>query len=793
MVETVEPIASTDIGIDESDVDSNSDSEPTIENDTSWFHFQLMRGSRAPSYATRTRARRSTRRRQLAIQRRCKQDNFAQSALAFMAFVCSTVRAVGSRMRYRSPVDDHVVVRRRTAALGTLVDYFDRLSLFNGFKLWVSSTVRDAACMESERARTDASRWLISLRHCDTRTPLRALYPKPDYCCSCADSTRYARLSCHGEDVRSRQEVILEVNPPECATPHREFDTALASPVPSQDTSLESTCLMTGSIDERGVDGCLLATVPAPGLIEVRTTGNSSLTHFDTCATGCFDFDTGRCVPGVSSEPGLGRVKTAAGCVKPTSIRLVRNNHLVTLAGGKPAVITKLCNTAILPDNMGISSITSAPVYKRLHVGYFGSNDPNGVDRLNFGCQARDKNRHPVGWRCAMCVVSEPCKTAPNGLPLCPLLTDDAVLQSGLPRYHSHTLPDLVPYDDHTASALLNRGVQKRLHYLQTHHIPLPIDLFPEAISNLHTLLCNFGIEHHALITTPGTTVELDVGDGDSDCDDADQSPVLEYSLRSEHVTASEPEPSPDEAAPVVAPPLEVVVPTWVHETLLAGVGELYPLHVPDVHCTALATAYERISIAKQAQFTCALICCGIGTALFFQRWLQPQLHGSRWMCSSLPIKIELVCEINSDQRDFMRKYLPKGARILDDLRAVVHGFRNSTLDPRDYYTDFVELTAPCYANTPLRHHNNAAEHNDKDLFLLAVEYCWWIRPRRCVFEMTPEYGHAYEDHQQVVKAMHQCDLHPQVTPRFPSCYCGDATHRDRFVANCSTHVSPAF
>ena len=331
------------------------------------------------------------------------------------------------------------------------------------------------------------------------------------------------------------------------------------------------------------------------------------------------------------------------------------------------------------------------------------------------------------------------------------------------------------------------------MHYLQTHHIPLPIDLFPEAISNLHTLLCNFGIEHHALITTPGTTVELDVGDGDSDCDDADQSPVLEYSLRSEHVTASEPEPSPDEAAPVVAPPLEVVVPTWVHETLLAGVGELYPLHVPDVRCTALATAYERISIAKQAQFTCALICCGIGTALFFQRWLQPQLHGSRWMCSSLPIKIELVCEINSDQRDFMRKYLPKGARILDDLRAVVHGFRNSTLDPRDYYTDFVELTAPCYANTPLRHHNNAAEHNDKDLFLLAVEYCWWIRPRRCVFGMTPEYGHAYEDHQQVVKAMHQCDLHPQVTPRFPSCYCGDATHRDRFVANCSTQVSPSF
>ena len=58
VVETIETIDFADIGIDESDADANSDSEPTIENDTSWFHFQLMRGSRAPSYATRTRARR---------------------------------------------------------------------------------------------------------------------------------------------------------------------------------------------------------------------------------------------------------------------------------------------------------------------------------------------------------------------------------------------------------------------------------------------------------------------------------------------------------------------------------------------------------------------------------------------------------------------------------------------------------------------------------------------------------------------------------------------------------------
>ena len=128
VVEMVEPIEFADIGIDESDVDANSDSEPTIENDTSWFHFQLMRGSRAPSCATRTRARRSTRRRQLAIQRRRERNMFAQSAVAFMAFVCSTVRAVGSRMRYRRPADDDVVVRRRTAAFGILAGYHDRLS-----------------------------------------------------------------------------------------------------------------------------------------------------------------------------------------------------------------------------------------------------------------------------------------------------------------------------------------------------------------------------------------------------------------------------------------------------------------------------------------------------------------------------------------------------------------------------------------------------------------------------------------------------------------------------------------
>ena len=321
VVETIDTVDSADIGIDESDADANSDSEPTIENDTSWFHFQLMRGSRAPSCATRTRARRSTRRRQLAIQRRRERNMFAQSAVAFMAFVCSTVRAVGSRMRYRRPADDDVVVRRRTAAFGILAGYHDKLSLFNGFKLWVSRTDRDSGCVEDdvssigrdyENAKSIVSlvaidsMGVVSRHRRDMRTPLRALYPKPDYCCSCADSTRYARPSCNGEGVRPQHEIFLEVNPPKCATPNREFDTACA--FPEQDSGTQSMLLaFPTQADMPNVD--------------------FHLSHFDTCASGCFEFSTDRTIPGISVSPGEGRVKTAAGSVKPSEIRLVRNNH----------------------------------------------------------------------------------------------------------------------------------------------------------------------------------------------------------------------------------------------------------------------------------------------------------------------------------------------------------------------------------------------------------------------------------------------------------------------------------
>ena len=107
-----------------------------------------------------------------------------------MAFVFSTVRAVGSRMRYRRVVDDDTVVRRRTAAFGVLDGYLLRLSLFHGFKLWASRVDRNVASMESrispdgrdyENAKSIVSlvaidsMGVVSRHRRDMRTPLRAL------------------------------------------------------------------------------------------------------------------------------------------------------------------------------------------------------------------------------------------------------------------------------------------------------------------------------------------------------------------------------------------------------------------------------------------------------------------------------------------------------------------------------------------------------------------------------------------------------------------------------------------
>ena len=86
---------------------------------------------------------------------------------------------------------------------------------------------------------------------------------------------------------------------------------------------------------------------------------------------------------------------------------------------------------------------------------------------------------------------------------------------------------------------------------------------------------------------------------------------------------------------------------------------------------------------------TVSAICCGTGTAVFFQRWLCEKLlkeldsdvsaderkEYELMLERSFDIEVNLVCEADASQRAFMRPYLRPGTKIEPDLRTLVYGF----------------------------------------------------------------------------------------------------------------------
>ena len=217
--------------------------------------------------------------------------------------------------------------------------------------------------------------------------------------------------------------------------------------------------------------------------------------------------------------------------------------------------------------------------------------------------------------------------------------------------------------------------------------------------------------------------------------------------------------------------------------------------------------AAHTMTVRQRRTQTVSAICCGTGTAVFFQRWLCEKLlkelnsdvsaderkEYELMLERSFDIEVNLVCEADASQRAFMRPYLRPGTKIEPDLRTLVYGFMNGTVDPADFYSDYLEITAPCYGNTGLRHYNDSPAHDSGDLFRLSVIYAAYTRPKRVFWEMTAPQGHDYEDHAAAFADMKAHKLHPRVTERFPACYAGDGTHRDRWIACGSSRTVPDF
>ena len=101
----------------------------------------------------------------------------------------------------------------------------------------------------------------------------------------------------------------------------------------------------------------------------------------------------------------------------------------------------------------------------------------------------------------------------------------------------------------------------------------------------------------------------------------------------------------------------------------------------------------------------------------------------------------------------------------------------------------------PCYAETSLAIYNNReTPHEDGDLFLnYQLRYVSATRPKVSFAEMTPPHAANGKSHHHVVKELEKLGYQVVVTGRLPSCFCGDATHRDRWLVLAFLEFGPSF
>ena len=196
---------------------------------------------------------------------------------------------------------------------------------------------------------------------------------------------------------------------------------------------------------------------------------------------------------------------------------------------------------------------------------------------------------------------------------------------------------------------------------------------------------------------------------------------------------------------------------------------------------------------AFKRELTMGIICAGLGTSLFRQKWLRTKLGYSDACTTGFDIRVMVYCEVQFRQQRFASQYLDDKAVIVTDIAKLVNGFRDGSVDPADYHMDLYEVTPPCIGNTPLRNHVGYAPPPEAQLFLLCIEFLYWVKPKRAMIEMTPSHGNDYENHDDAVREMEALELNPTVFPRVPSCYTTDGTHRDRFITFVADEHCPRF
>ena len=100
-----------------------------------------------------------------------------------------------------------------------------------------------------------------------------------------------------------------------------------------------------------------------------------------------------------------------------------------------------------------------------------------------------------------------------------------------------------------------------------------------------------------------------------------------------------------------------------------------------------------------------------------------------------------------------------------------------------------------CYAETSLAIYNNRKPpHEDADLFRhYQLRYVAAVRPSAFSSEMTPPHAANGKSHGNLAKELEKLGYCVYVTDRLPACFCGDATHRDRWFVIAFLSTGPNF
>ena len=220
----------------------------------------------------------------------------------------------------------------------------------------------------------------------------------------------------------------------------------------------------------------------------------------------------------------------------------------------------------------------------------------------------------------------------------------------------------------------------------------------------------------------------------------------------------------------------------WFHDPMPQFVS---PHVLGDTHIekqqhlhTMSVSSPDRLS-KNSPKLTVALLGSGLSSELFFDE---------------LPLEVKVAIEPKADLQQLVHKHSPN-TKIFSDVRTVVDDLERGSLKGETIRTDIVSGTMPCYEETSLAIYNNReTPHEDGDLFRnYLLRYVSATRPRVVLAEMTPPHAANGMSHHQVVKELEKLGYQVVVTDRLPSCFCGDATHRDRWFVLAFLEFGPSF